>query len=101
MVSDSLVQCAALTGPGPDGGLAGLLSTVGHHHHPVGGSRPETLEGALLTAGLAAPPLLQRVIAFIQENIIKVKLSVRWRPVEGQVGGGVGLNGQTPDGCRT
>lgn len=91
----------SLTCPGPDRSLVALLPTVGHHHHPVQSSRSKTLEGALLTAGLALLSLLQRVVTFIQEDLVTLELTLWWRPVERQTGGGVGFDGQISDGCRT
>lgn len=100
-MSRQVSPAPALTCPGPDRWLVALLPTVGHHHHPVRSSRCETLEGALLTAGLASPSLLQRVVTSVQEELITLKVSLRWRPVEGQTAGAVGLNGQISDGRRT
>lgn len=66
-------------------------------HHFIRGSRPETLEGAQLNIGLDPPALLQRLIAFMQKDIIKLEVSLRWRPVEGQAAGGTGSDGQVVD----
>lgn len=90
-----------LTCPGPDRSLVALLPTIGHHHHPVQSSRSETLERALLSAGLVSSSLLQRVVTFKQEDLVTLELSLWWEPVERQTGGGVGFDGQISDGCRT
>lgn len=89
------------TRPGPDGSLVALLAAVGDHHHPVGGSGGETLEGGLLAAGLKAPPLLQRLVPSVQEELVAVKVSLWGRPVERQAVGAVASGGQVADGGRT
>lgn len=89
-----------VTCPGPRGGLVGLRAAVDYNHHPIRRPGSETLKGTLLTAGLQTPTFLQGVVAFIQEDLVKLKVSLWWRPVEGQAGGGAGFDGQACDGGR-
>lgn len=88
---------AGPTCPGTDGSLIGLVSTVDPDQHLVRSSRSESLEGALLTVGLDSLFLLELVVTIIQKNFILLKVSFRWRPMEGQAGGGVGSDGQAGD----
>lgn len=88
---------AGLTCSGVDGGLVGLVSTVDLDQHLVRSTRSEALKRALLTVGLDALFLMQLVITIIQKNFIQLKVSLWWRPVEGQAGGGVCSDGQIGD----
>lgn len=78
-----------------------MLPAVGLHHHPIRDSGSQTLKGALHGAELASPSLLQRVVASVQEELVPLKVSLRWRPVEGQAVGAVSSHGQTSDGGWT
>lgn len=73
---------------------------MGQDHHPVRGPRPEAVEGAVLGAGLDESSFLQHLMALVQQDLIEVKVALRWRPEEGQAAGGVGLHSQLSDGCR-
>lgn len=88
---------AGLTCSGVDGGLVGLVSTVDLDQHLVRSTRSEALKRALLTVGLDALFLVQLVITIIQKNFIQLKVSLWWRPVKGQAGGGVCSDGQIGD----
>lgn len=89
---------AVLTCPDPQERLVGLVPAVDQDHHPVRGSGSETTEGAQLNVGLDPPALLQRLVTFIQKDFIKLEVSLRGRPVEGEAAGGTGSNGQVGDG---
>lgn len=78
MTNNNTASALLLTCPGPDRGLVALLSAVGHHHHPIETSGCEALKGGLLAAGLNAPPLLQRFVMSVQEELVAVKVSLWW-----------------------
>lgn len=43
--------------------------------------------------------LLQRVIAVVEKDLIELKVSLWWSPVERQAAGGVSSDGQVSDSC--